>query len=166
MTGLLRQINRSRGGLPKGPVAGAVMLGTLGIDGDRHTNLRRHGGPAKAVLMIAAEVVDHLVANGFPLFYGALGENLTVSGFDPHLWRSGQRYRIGSDALIELTTLREPCSNLDIYGLTLGQRLYDLQCKKGDITSPHWAHGGFYAKVVREGLIAAGLPILLDSELA
>ena len=39
-----------------------------------------HGGPRKAVLIVASEVVDELTARGYPLFYGALGENLTTSG--------------------------------------------------------------------------------------
>ena len=35
--------NRSNGGLPKGPVNGAVMLHALGIAGDRQRNLKYHG---------------------------------------------------------------------------------------------------------------------------
>jgi MOSC domain-containing protein YiiM len=166
MTGILKRINRSNGGLPKLAIEGPVMLDSSGIEGDRHRNLAVHGGPEKAVLMIAAELIDVLAAEGFPLCYGALGENLTVTGFDPHMWRSGQRYRIGQDALIELTKLRTPCSNLHVYGLSLGARLYDSRCKAGDIASPHWAHGGFYGRVIRGGLIAAGAPVALESEAA
>jgi MOSC domain-containing protein YiiM len=109
MTGVLAQINRSNGGLPKLRIPTPVMLHREGIEGDRQRNLQLHGGPDKAVLMMAAEFVDSLIASGFRVFYGALGENLTVSGLDPHLWRAGQRYRLGADAVIELTTLRKPC---------------------------------------------------------
>ena len=41
-----------------------------------------HGGPRQAVLLIDADTVDELVARGYPVGYGALGENLTTSGID------------------------------------------------------------------------------------
>jgi MOSC domain-containing protein YiiM len=163
--GVLKQINRSNGGLPKHAIAGSVMLGAEGLEGDRHRDLTRHGGPEKAVLMISAEFIDFL-ARGFPIYYGALGENLTVSGLDPHMWRAGQRYRIGEDAAIELTRLRVPCGNLDVYDPRIKAELYDAQCKSGDIASPRWAHGGFYARVIRGGLLAAGAPVVLESDMA
>jgi MOSC domain-containing protein YiiM len=166
MTGVLAQINRSNGGLPKLPVPTPVMLNRDGIEGDRQRNLQLHGGPDKAVLMIAAESVDSLIARGFRVFYGALGENLTVSGLDPHLWRPGQRYRLGADAVIELTTLRKPCINLDVYGPPIKPELYDVRCKDGDIASPYWAHGGFYARVIHPGLLFHGVPIILESDVA
>jgi MOSC domain-containing protein YiiM len=116
--------------------------------------------------MASAEFIDSLAARGFPVFYGAIGENLTVSGLDPHLWRAGQRYRVGQDAVIELTKLRAPCLNLDVYGEEIKAEVYDARCKAGDITSPHWAHGGFYARVVRPGLIQAGDAVVLESDVA
>jgi MOSC domain-containing protein YiiM len=142
-----------------------VMLNSDGVDGDRHRDPIHHGGPDKAVLMIASELIDRLIARGFPIFPGALGENLTVSGFDPHLWRAGQRYTIG-DARIELTELRTPCMNLDVYRPAIKSELYDAQCHRGDTGSAHWAHGGFYARVIRPGLIFAGAPVILESDAA
>jgi MOSC domain-containing protein YiiM len=164
--GILEQINRSNGGLPKLAVTQPVMLHPEGIEGDRHRDLTHHGGPAKAVLMIATRLIESLSARGFPVFYGALGENLTVSGLDPHLWRTGQRYRVGSQAVIELTTLRTPCANLHVYGPAIGSQLYDAQCSAGDISSPRWAHGGFYARVIRPGLIFPRAPVILESDVA
>jgi MOSC domain-containing protein YiiM len=164
--GILKQINRSPGGLPKRAVDGPVMLRKLGIEGDLHRNMVVHGGTDKAVLMASAEFLDGLIAKGFPVFYGAIGDNLTVSGLDPHLWRAGQRWRIGDDVTIELTALRGPCSNLHVYGVAIQRELYDAQCKAGDVRAPHWAHGGFYARIIREGLICAGVPVLLESDVA
>src|SRR4051795_1664163 len=103
MKGMLRQISRSRGGLPKLPIEGAIMLSDAGIEGDWQRNRKYHGGPNQAVLMVALEVLEELAARGFPVAPGSIGENLTVSGFDPHTWRTGQQYRIGETAAIELT---------------------------------------------------------------
>ena len=168
--GRLVSINRSNGGLPKLPVPPPVMLYREGVEGDRHRNLRVHGGPNKAVLMIAAELVDSWALDGFPVTYGTLGENLTVSGMDPHQWRAGQRYRVGYDAVIELTTLRQPCQNLLVFGAAgnrpIGRELYDAACRAGDTSGTHWAHGGFYARVVREGLLVQGAEVVLESDLA
>lgn len=142
------------------------MLHPEGVEDDRHRDLEHHGGPDKAVLMIAAELIHSLAARGFPVFYGALGENLTVSGLDPHRWRAGQRYRLGAEAVIELTELRTPCTNLHVYGPPIKAELYDARCHAGDIASPHWAHGGFYARVIRAGLIFSGAPVILESDVA
>jgi MOSC domain-containing protein YiiM len=166
MTGILKQVNRSPGGLPKRAIAGPVMLSEASIEGDRWRNPALHGGPNKAVLMASADFIDDLASRGFPVFYGALGENLTVSGLDPHMWRNGQRYRVGQDAVIELTTLRMPCHNLDVYGPQIKSELHDLRCQAGDVKSPHWAHGGFYARVIRPGMIQAGDAITLESDIA
>jgi MOSC domain-containing protein YiiM len=166
VTGTLAQINRSNGGLPKRAIARPVMMNSAGVEGDWQRDRMHHGGPDKAVLMISADFIDSLAARGFPVFYGALGENLTVSGLDPHLWRAGQRYRVGADAVIEFTTLREPCANLNRYGPGIQAELYDGQCKSGDAASTRWASGGFYARVVHPGLISAGMPVILESDVA
>jgi MOSC domain-containing protein YiiM len=162
--GILIQINRSNGGLPKRGVMGPVMLTETSIEGDRCRNRMVHGGPLQAVLMLSAEVIDALAAQGYPVFYGALGENLTVSGLDPHRWRMGQRYRVGQDALIELTKRRTPCFHLDVYGPAIKAGIFDAQCKANDVTSPRWGHSGFYARIIRPGLIQAGDGMILESE--
>ena len=165
MGAFLKQINRSNGGLPKRMVAGPVALRAEGVEGDRQRDLRYHGGPDKAVLMIAAEVIEGLVLKGFKVDAGALGENLTVAGMDPRLWRAGQLYSVG-EAIIELTTLRVPCATLHVYGRAVGRQLYDADCKAGEVSSPVWAYGGFYARVVREGLLVEGAPVRLLSDTA
>ncbi len=166
MPGILKQINRSNGGMPKLPIAGPVMLTHISIEGDRCRNTMVHGGPKQAVLMASAEVIDDLAARGFPVYYGAIGENLTVTGLDPHMWRAGQRYQVGMDAVIELTKRRTPCLHLDVYGPEIKAAIYDGQCKAGDHTSPLWGHSGFYASIIRPGLIQAGDPVILESDVA
>src|SRR5689334_25166171 len=104
MTGSILQINISPGGLPKRPVPEATVTAE-GILGDRWTHPDIHGGLKQAVLLITAEGIQELIAQGHPLFPGALGENLTVTGLDRRQMRVGQRYRVG-EVLLELTKLR------------------------------------------------------------
>ena len=117
-----------------------------------HAHPQFHGGPRQAVLLICSEVIADLTARGYPLFPGALGENLTVSGFDHRQMRIGQRYRVG-EAVVELTKVRAPCATLDVYGPSIKQEIYDSRVKAGDPTSPRWAMSGFYASIARSGNI-------------
>lgn len=150
MNGTILQINVSPGGLPKRPVPEA-FLSRLGFEGDSHTHDNIHGGPLKAVLIIPSEVTDLLVARGFPLFYGALGENLTTKGLDMQPLLPRTRLRCG-DAILETTKLRQPCNALAVYGKEL----------RGAIEADP-VLGGWYAAVVVPGLVIAGAPIeILD----
>jgi MOSC domain-containing protein YiiM len=148
------QVNISPGGLPKRPVLEAYIH-TLGLEGDSFNHPEFHGGPKKAVLIIASEIVDELKARGFPVFYGALGENLTTVGLDIRQLRIGDRLRAGG-ALLEITQARVPCSQLDVYGATLKTEIWDHQVKTGDFTSPRWGMSGFKASVVEPGAVRPG----------
>ena len=151
MHGLVLQINLSPGGLPKRPVPEALLT-PLGFEGDRVAHPGVHGGPAKALLLVTAETTDGLVARGFPLFYGSLGENLTTRGLERRDLRPGMRFRAGQ-AVIELTKFRTPCSGLDVYGHEL---LGLIPGKGAQPSDPAWAMGGFYASVVEPGWVRAG----------
>jgi MOSC domain-containing protein YiiM len=123
--------------VPKKPIPQAEV-GPLGIVGDGH-RFRLHGGPDKALLLLASEVVDTLQAEGWPVYYGALGENLTTRGLDHRTWRSGRRFCCGG-VLIEFTTAREPCRTLHPFGRGIAKRLKE---KPGE--------SGFYAAVLSAG---------------
>ncbi len=151
MTGEIIQINISPGGIPKRPISEAVVTAE-GIRGDRWAHPDIHGGPRQALLLITSEGIEELIAQGFPLFYGALGENLTLRGIDRRQMRLGQRYRAG-EVFLELTKLRAPCRTLDVYGPGIQRAVYDLQVKAGDPSSPRWGLGGFYAQVLQAGAI-------------
>jgi len=154
MPGTIIQVNVSPGGLPKRPIPqGRIVL--EGLEGDAHAHPQVHGGARKAVLLIAAEVVDELAARGYPVFYGALGENLTMRGLDVRGLRIGDRLRAGG-ATLEITGLRVPCSQLDVYGESLKGDLYDARVQAGDTSSPCWGRGGFYSSVVEAGAVAPG----------
>lgn len=151
MTGTIVQINISLGGVPKRPVPQS-NLSQRGFDGDSWAHPQIHGGPKQTVLLIASEAIDSLRAKGYPVYAGALGENLTTEGLDPAQWRAGQQYRVG-EAIIELTKVRTPCNTLKVYGLNIAQESHDNAL-------------GFYARVVRPGLVFPGNIISLVSALA
>lgn len=106
----------------------------------------------KALLVVTAEGIDELHQAGYPLWAGALGENVTTRGLDRHAMRLGQRFLAGT-VLLELTSMRVPCSALDVYGTSLGRAVYDAKVRAGDPTSPRWGLGGFYASVITPGEI-------------
>ena len=162
--GVVAQINISRGGLPKRPVA-AGMITTLGLEGDACAHPQIHGGPDKAILLIAAEAIDELKALGYPVFYGALGENLTTRGLRHRDLRIGHQLRAGA-AVLEITSVRGPCASLDVYGPAIKGEIYDAQVKAGDVTSTRWGMSGFYARVVEPGPVYPGDAIVFLSALA
>jgi MOSC domain-containing protein YiiM len=169
MTPIVHQISISSGGLPKRAVPEAAVT-PLGLSGDDHNNRQVHGGPRQAILLITLESIEELKAHGFALYPGALGENITTAGLDRRTLRAGQRYRVGSEAIIELTKPRAPCANLKVYetpaSARIGPLVYDRLVKAGDTSSPVWALGGFYASVISTGTIRAGDPVWLVEQSA
>ena len=164
MSASILQINVSSGGVPKRPILKGEVT-PLGLAGDAHAHPQIHGGPRKALLLITSEGIDELKAAGFPLYHGALGENLTTQGLDRRTVRLGQRYRIGQ-VTIEITKVRVPCETLNPYGPGIQKAVYDSAVKANDPTSERWGLSGFYASVVRPGAIHPGDSITLLDESA
>jgi len=67
------------------------------------------------VHLIQAELHDELQLAGFNVAEGTMGENITTRGIDLLALPRGARLRIGEDAIIEITGLRNPCVQLDQY---------------------------------------------------
>ncbi|MEX2261166.1 MAG: MOSC domain-containing protein [Bryobacteraceae bacterium] len=164
MTGVVLQINVSPGGVPKRPVPEAVVT-PLGLEGDAHAHPNIHGGPEQAILLITSEGIDELIAKGYPLFPGAMGENLTTRGLDRRQLRVGQQLRVGT-AIVELTKIRRPCSALDAYGESLQREIFDSRVKAGDPDSPRWGLSGFYARVIAPGKVCVNDIIAVVATLA
>jgi len=154
MRGVVVQISISPGGLPKRAIAEGRVT-ALGLEGDRHSHPDIHGGPRQAVLLISAEVIEDLSARGYPLFFGALGENLTTRGIDFRKIRIGDRLRAGQ-VLLEITKPRGPCSALDVYGPSIKADIYDPGIKALDPASPRWGMSGWYAAVLEPGAVHTG----------
>jgi MOSC domain-containing protein YiiM len=162
MSGSILQINISRGGVPKRAIPEGDVT-PLGIAGDIQAHPEFHGGLRQALLLISAEGTEELIELGFPLFHGALGENITTRGLDRRLWRIGQRWRLGQ-VVIEFTKVRAPCDALSVYGPLIQRAVYDAKVKSGEPSSPRWGLSGFYAAVIGTGSIRPGDPITLLSE--
>jgi MOSC domain-containing protein YiiM len=160
MQGSVLQINMSKGGVPKLPMAEATVT-PLGIEGDLHAHPEIHGGPRQALLLITAESIAELTRAGFALDPGALGENITTQGLDRRAWRLGQRWSIGPEVIVEFTKVRSPCKTIQAYNPEIQTAIYDAAVKAGDPSSPRWGLSGFYARVVRPGTIRRGDAIAL-----
>lgn len=162
MQGTIVQVNCSPGGLPKLPVSGGLLT-SVGLEGDRHAHPQFHGGVRKAVLLVAREHIEALRAAGYPLFPGALGENLTTEGLDYRRLPAGARLRAGA-ALLEITQPRTPCAQLWVYGEGLGDAIFNAEVKKLGAAAPLWGVSGLYAAVIEPGAVSPGDIIALVAE--
>lgn len=145
--GRIYQINISRGGAPKLPVAVARVT-TEGIEGDLHDDVQDHGGPLRALCLFTLEEIERLAGEGHPIYPGATGENVTLSGMPLAELTPGTRLALGDETLIEVTTYTTPCK-------TIRDAFSD-----GDFTrisqKLHPGESRVYARVLREGEIHAG----------
>lgn len=164
MAGVIQQVSVSKGGVPKLPVLGGEV-GPLGIIGDIQRDTKHHGGPRQALLWITAEGLEEIGAAGFPVYPGALGENVTTAGIDRRSVRLGQQWRMG-EVTVEVTKMREPCFKLDPYGPGIQKAIFDAAVKAGDFTSPRWGLAGFYLAIVSLGSFAPGDPVTLLTDVA
>jgi len=108
--------NNTPTGIFKSAVQAPVMVATDGLVGDTQVDRRFHGGPEKALHQYAVCNYARL-AGVFPeisdaLVPGALGENLSVSGWDEANVCIGDVFQLG-DALIQVSQPRTPCWKID-----------------------------------------------------
>ena len=99
------------------------LLAGLGVEGDAHQGetvkhrsrvARDPSQPnLRQVHLIHAELHDELRAAGFDLLAGQMGENVTTRGIDLLGLPTGTRLRLGDTAVVEVTGLRNPCTQLD-----------------------------------------------------
>jgi ferredoxin-NADP reductase/MOSC domain-containing protein YiiM/ferredoxin len=138
-------------GVWKEPVDGPRMVRYLNIDGDGQGDLAGHGGPHRAVLVYQLDSYAYwrrqlrLDDAG----YGQFGENFTVEGLPDDEVCIGDRYEIGA-ALFEVSQPRVTCYRV---GLRIGEP---------QLPAMLVAHRrpGFYLRVLREGVVEAGDPII------
>lgn len=146
-------------GIGKVPVDGPVEVrdpgpkrGGLGggLVGDHVGDRKHHGGHDQAVYAYQREDLDRWAEQlGRELPDGAFGENLTTVGIDVNEALVGERWRVGSDVELVVTSPRTPCAT---FAGWLGERGW-IKRFTAD-TRP-----GTYFRVVRPGTITAGDPI-------
>ncbi|WP_375387501.1 MOSC domain-containing protein [uncultured Amnibacterium sp.] len=115
-------------------VAPAVrLLAGLGVEGDAHAGVtvqhrsRVARDPSqpnlRQVHLIHRELLDEVDEAGFTVPPGAMGENITTEGVDLLGLPTGTRLRLGADAVVEVTGLRNPCLQIDGYEPGLLKRM-------------------------------------------
>ncbi|MFM5884083.1 MAG: MOSC domain-containing protein [Novosphingobium sp.] len=152
----------------KQPCQRVTLLAGLGVEGDAHAGhtvqhlsriAKDPGQPnLRQVHLIHAELFDELAAKGFVVTPGQLGENITTRGIDLLGLSAGTRLRLGAEAVIEITGLRNPCAQID--GLAKGLMAATLD-KAADGSLVRKA--GVMAVVVTGGLVEVGDGIVLES---
>jgi MOSC domain-containing protein YiiM len=99
------------------------LLEGLGVEGDAHMGItvkhrsRVRRDPSQANLrqvhLVHTELIDELEASGFEVAPGAMGENIRTRGISLLDLPTGTRLHLGSEAIIEITGLRNPCAQLN-----------------------------------------------------
>jgi MOSC domain-containing protein YiiM/GNAT superfamily N-acetyltransferase len=112
MDGRVLQVNISPGGVPKLPVDRA-WVGPLGLEGDAHRHSTVHGGPHRAVALLAIEAIERVQADGHPIEPGSVGENLTTTGIELARLPVATRLAIGDDLVLEVSAPANPCNVIE-----------------------------------------------------
>ncbi|WP_026546332.1 MOSC domain-containing protein [Paenarthrobacter nicotinovorans] len=133
--------------MDKRPVEGPVKVHKLGLHGDVQANRVDHGGEDQALYAYSQADADFWATElqrDVPA--GLFGENLRVSGIETTGAVIGERWKIGLDVEVEVTSPRVPCATF--------QRVLD---------EPQWVKRftqagrvGTYLRVIRTGTISAG----------
>ncbi len=107
----------------KPTVTSILLVAGIGVEHDAHAGAtvqhrsRVARDPTRPNLrqvhLIHRELLDELAARGFAVASGEMGENITTRGIDLLALPTGARLRLGSDAVVEITGLRNPCAQLD-----------------------------------------------------
>lgn len=147
--------------LSKAPCEAILLLPGLGVDGDAHRGetVRHRSRVAvdptqpnlRQVHLLHEELHDELRAAGFPVAPGRMGENVTTRGIDLLGLPAGARLRLGDEAVVEVTGLRNPCAQLD--GLAPGLMRATLA---RDAEGALVRKAGVMAVVVRGGAVRPG----------
>ena len=120
------------------PLSRARLETGIGLDGDKHAN----AASRRQVLIADREALDEL-----ELEPGVIKENITVEGLDVMKLAPGTQLRLGVEAVVELTSVCEPCFRMDEIRPGLKAELEDRR--------------GMNSRVISGGQIAVGDPITI-----
>lgn len=141
-----------------------VLVEGLGVRGDAHSGktvqhrsrvARDPGQPnLRQVHLLHAELFGELMAADFAVWPGDLGENITTCAVDLLALPTGTRLHIGATAVVEVTGLRNPCSQLDRFQPGLMAAVLG-----------HDAQGRLIRKAGVMGVVAAGGEVKPDDRI-
>jgi MOSC domain-containing protein YiiM len=107
----------------KSPVGEIELIEGFGVAGDahagatvQHLHLVRRDPTApnlRQVHLIPHEVLDDLAAKGYDVAPGELGENVVTAGLDLFELPTGTKLHLGDIAIVTVTGLRDPCSQIN-----------------------------------------------------
>ena len=158
--GIARSIASKSGmsGIDKRPTTAPVAIdvpveGGSGLDGDTVCDTKNHGGVDQAVYAYAREDLDVWQTDlGRVIPSGTFGENLTIVGLDITDARIGERWRVGSDCVLQVTCPRVPCRTFAVW----------LNRQGWVKAFAARAIPGAYLRVINPGRVAAGDPITIE----
>lgn len=168
MSGVVEAVSLSPGhtmGKPNRP--SIRLLAGLGVEGDAHagTTVKHRSRVARdpsqpnlrQVHLIHAELHDELRAKGFAVEAGAMGENVTTRGVDLLGLPTGARLRLGEQAVVEVTGLRNPCGQLNGVEPGLMEATLDRDAE-GNLVRK----AGVMAVVLADGEVRPGDAVAVD----
>lgn len=139
----------------------------LGVAGDAHqgATVKHRSRVAKdpsqpnlrQVHLIQGEFLDELKQAGFDLGPGEMGENITTSGIRLLDLPTGARLRLGENAVLQVTGLRNPCGQLDRLRPGLRAATLEREAQGGLVRK-----AGVMAIVLEGGAVRRGDRILVD----
>lgn len=148
----------------KDPVGEVRLLAGHGVEGDAHAGAtvqhrsrkrwRPHEPNLRQVHLIAAELLAELSTQGYDVAPGRLGENVTTAGVDLLALPAGTVLRLGGEAEVEITGLRNPCVQLDRYADGLMAAVLDRDAEGGLVR-----RAGVMGIVLRSGTVRVGDPL-------
>ncbi|MEV4331621.1 MOSC domain-containing protein [Streptomyces sp. NPDC049597] len=102
-----------------------TLLAGLGVEGDVHAGVTvKHRSRVaqdptqpnlRQVHLIHEELFTEVARSGFDVSPGDLGENVTTTGIDLLSLPVGTLLRLGPEAVVEVTGLRNPCLQIDAF---------------------------------------------------
>ena len=133
--------------IDKRPVTGPVKVHKLGLHADIQASRVHHGGEDQALYAYSQDDADYWTDQlQRDLPPGIFGENLRVAGIETTGAIIGERWKIGLDVEVEVTSPRTPCA-------TFQRRMNEAQWVKRFAEA---GKVGTYLRVLRTGTIRAG----------
>lgn len=141
-----------------------TLVAGFGVEGDVHAGatvkhrFRMVKDPSqpnlRQVHLMHGELFDTLREAGYEVAAGQLGENVTTRGVDLLGLPRGARLRLGDEAVVEVTGLRNPCAQID--GFRKGLMRQVVARDAGG--RPRFL-AGIMSVVVRGGVVRPGDPV-------